>query len=59
VYTPVAEAEEIRRLVPHAVLAAVEKAGHLPGSGQPERFNAGYGSAKSDAEWGNTPPPST
>ncbi|RII20558.1 AB hydrolase superfamily protein YdjP [Streptomyces sp. YIM 130001] len=40
VYTPVANAEAIRDLVPDAVLAVVEKAGHLPGVEQPERFNA-------------------
>jgi pimeloyl-ACP methyl ester carboxylesterase len=40
VYTPVAEAEAIRRLVPHATLAVIEKAGHLPGAEQPDRFNA-------------------
>ncbi|MGW0812030.1 alpha/beta fold hydrolase [Streptomyces viridiviolaceus] len=40
VYTPVAEAEAIHRLVPHATLAVIEKAGHLPGAEQPERFNA-------------------
>ncbi|MFH9730116.1 alpha/beta fold hydrolase [Streptomyces sp. NPDC017260] len=40
VYTPVAEAESLHRLVPHSTLAVVEKAGHLPGAEQPERFNA-------------------
>ncbi|MFD6418154.1 alpha/beta fold hydrolase [Streptomyces sp. NPDC060194] len=40
VYTPVAEAEAIRGLVPHARLAVVEGAGHLPGAEQPARFNA-------------------
>ncbi|MEV6192956.1 alpha/beta fold hydrolase [Streptomyces sp. NPDC051920] len=39
VYTPVADAEAIHRLVPHAVLAVVEGAGHLPGAEQPDRFN--------------------
>ncbi|MFJ7205974.1 alpha/beta fold hydrolase [Streptomyces sp. NPDC098789] len=39
-YTPVADAEAIRRLVPHASLAVIERAGHLPGAEQPERFNA-------------------
>ncbi|MEU4169884.1 alpha/beta fold hydrolase [Streptomyces sp. NPDC026665] len=39
VYTPVADAEAIQRLVPHAVLAVVEGAGHLPGAEQPGRFN--------------------
>ncbi|MEU3660187.1 alpha/beta fold hydrolase [Streptomyces sp. NPDC032940] len=40
VYTPVAQAEAIHRLVPHATLAVIEKAGHLPGAEQPDRFNA-------------------
>ncbi|MDT0611212.1 alpha/beta fold hydrolase [Streptomyces lancefieldiae] len=40
VYTPVAQAESIRRLVPDSTLAVIEKAGHLPGVEQPERFNA-------------------
>ncbi|MFE7041747.1 alpha/beta fold hydrolase [Streptomyces atratus] len=39
VYTPVADAEAIHRLVPQAALAVIEKAGHLPGTEQPERFN--------------------
>ncbi|MFI0976383.1 alpha/beta fold hydrolase [Streptomyces sp. NPDC021093] len=39
VYTPVAAAEAIHRLVPHATLTVIEKAGHLPGAEQPERFN--------------------
>ncbi|RVU18892.1 alpha/beta fold hydrolase [Streptomyces antnestii] len=39
-YTPVADAEAIRHLAPHAALAVIEKAGHLPGAEQPERFNA-------------------
>lgn len=39
VYTPPADAEEIRRLVPHAHLAVIEQAGHLPGAEQPEEFN--------------------
>ncbi|WPW27434.1 alpha/beta fold hydrolase [Streptomyces atratus] len=39
VYTPVANAEAIHRLVPQAALAVIEKAGHLPGTEQPERFN--------------------
>ncbi|MER6070364.1 alpha/beta fold hydrolase [Streptomyces sp. NPDC001817] len=38
-YTPVAEAEAIHRLVPHATMTVVEKAGHLPGAEQPEPFN--------------------
>ncbi|MET9774671.1 alpha/beta fold hydrolase [Streptomyces sp. NPDC006367] len=40
VYTPVADAEAIHGLVPHAVMAVVDGAGHLPGAEQPERFNA-------------------
>ncbi|MGW1028139.1 alpha/beta fold hydrolase [Streptomyces sp. NPDC002577] len=40
VYTPVGDAEDIHRLVPHAALAVIEKAGHLPCAEQPERFNA-------------------
>ncbi|MEV3860967.1 alpha/beta fold hydrolase [Streptomyces sp. NPDC050095] len=40
VYTPVAEAESIAALVPDATLCVIEKAGHLPGAEQPERFNA-------------------
>ncbi|WP_217168149.1 alpha/beta fold hydrolase [Streptomyces sp. AC512_CC834] len=40
VYTPVAQAESIHRLVPHSTLTVVEKAGHLPGAEQPDRFNA-------------------
>ncbi|OSC54619.1 alpha/beta hydrolase [Streptomyces sp. 4F] len=40
VYTPVPEAEAIRRLVPHSTLVVIERAGHLPGAEQPERFNA-------------------
>lgn len=39
VYTPVADAEAIRDLVPDATLAVIEKAGHLPGAEQPESFN--------------------
>ncbi|MEU9444435.1 alpha/beta fold hydrolase [Streptomyces sp. NPDC048304] len=39
VFTPVADAEAIHRLVPHATLTVVEKAGHLPGAEQPESFN--------------------
>ncbi|WP_405693552.1 alpha/beta hydrolase [Streptomyces coelicoflavus] len=38
-YTPVTDAESIHRLVPHSTLAVVEKAGHLPGAEQPDRFN--------------------
>jgi pimeloyl-ACP methyl ester carboxylesterase len=40
VYTPVPEAEAIQRLVPHSTLVVIERAGHLPGAEQPERFNA-------------------
>jgi pimeloyl-ACP methyl ester carboxylesterase len=40
VFTPVADAEAIHRLVPHAAVAVVDRAGHLPGVEQPERFNA-------------------
>ncbi|GAA1351842.1 alpha/beta fold hydrolase [Streptomyces beijiangensis] len=40
VYTPVPDAESIRRLIPHATLAVIDGAGHLPGVEQPERFNA-------------------
>ena len=39
VYTPVAEAEAISRLVPRATLNIIDGAGHLPGAEQPERFN--------------------
>lgn len=39
VYTPVAEAESMRSLAAHAVLAVIEGAGHLPGVEQPEAFN--------------------
>ncbi|MGE7387233.1 alpha/beta fold hydrolase [Streptomyces sp. NPDC004126] len=39
VYTPVAEAEAMCALVPHARLAVIEGAGHLPGVEQPEAFN--------------------
>ncbi|MER6234805.1 alpha/beta fold hydrolase [Streptomyces clavifer] len=39
-YTPVADAEAIHRLVPHAVMTVIEGAGHLPGVEQPGRFNA-------------------
>ncbi|NEC10024.1 alpha/beta fold hydrolase [Streptomyces sp. SID7909] len=40
VYTPVADAEAIRDLVPDATMAVIEKAGHLPGAEQPEDVNA-------------------
>jgi pimeloyl-ACP methyl ester carboxylesterase len=39
VYTPVAEAEAMCALVPHARLVVIEEAGHLPGVEQPEAFN--------------------
>ncbi|MFE9726288.1 alpha/beta fold hydrolase, partial [Streptomyces sp. NPDC005794] len=39
VCTPVADAEAIQRLVPHATPAVIEEAGHLPGAGQPGRLN--------------------
>ncbi|MFG2616616.1 alpha/beta fold hydrolase [Streptomyces sp. NPDC048507] len=39
VYTPVAEAEAMCALVPHARLAVIEGAGHLPGVERPEEFN--------------------
>lgn len=39
-YTSVADAEAIHRLVPHAALAVIEQAGHLPGAEQPEHFNS-------------------
>jgi pimeloyl-ACP methyl ester carboxylesterase len=38
-YTPLAAAEEIQRHAPHAVLAVIPDAGHLPGAEQPDRFN--------------------
>ncbi|MBO1330657.1 alpha/beta fold hydrolase [Streptomyces sp. VRA16 Mangrove soil] len=40
VYTPVAEAESIAKLIPDADLAVIDGAGHLPGAEQPDRFNA-------------------
>ncbi|MEV6118301.1 alpha/beta fold hydrolase [Streptomyces sp. NPDC052109] len=40
VYTPITDAEEIHRLVPHATMASIEDAGHLPSAEQPERFNS-------------------
>ncbi|MET9889214.1 alpha/beta fold hydrolase [Streptomyces sp. NPDC006465] len=39
-YTPVADAEVIHALVPHAILTVVDGAGHLPGAEQPGLFNA-------------------
>ncbi|MEW2391706.1 alpha/beta fold hydrolase [Streptomyces venezuelae] len=40
VYTPLADAEALRQLVPHATLHVIEQAGHLPGAEQPLHFNA-------------------
>ncbi|MFI7316874.1 alpha/beta fold hydrolase [Streptomyces venezuelae] len=40
VYTPLADAETLHQLVPHATLHVVEQAGHLPGAEQPAHFNA-------------------
>ncbi|MCW2903733.1 MAG: alpha/beta hydrolase [Streptosporangiaceae bacterium] len=40
VYTPVSNAEDIHRLIPHATLTVIDRAGHLPGVEQPEQFNA-------------------
>ncbi|MEU5772303.1 alpha/beta fold hydrolase [Streptomyces venezuelae] len=40
VYTPLADAEALRQLVPHATLHVIEQAGHLPGAEQPVHFNA-------------------
>jgi pimeloyl-ACP methyl ester carboxylesterase len=39
-YTPVAQAEDICRVVPHATLSVIDRAGHLPSAEQPDRFNA-------------------
>ncbi|MFZ3573591.1 alpha/beta fold hydrolase [Streptomyces sp. BH097] len=39
-YTPVADSEEMVKLVPDSVLRVVDGAGHLPGVEQPELFNA-------------------
>ncbi|MFE9629941.1 alpha/beta fold hydrolase [Streptomyces sp. NPDC006463] len=39
VYTPVAQAEALHAMMPHSVLAVIERAGHLPGVEQPEAFN--------------------
>ncbi|MFG2307353.1 alpha/beta fold hydrolase [Streptomyces sp. NPDC048566] len=39
-FTPVADAEALRALVPHAVLSVIPGAGHLPGAEQPGLFNA-------------------
>ncbi|MFF3611457.1 alpha/beta fold hydrolase [Streptomyces sp. NPDC002580] len=40
VFTPISDAEAIHDLVPHAALAVIGGAGHLPGAEQPDRFNA-------------------
>lgn len=40
VFTPVGDAESIHRLIPHATLAVIDRAGHLPGVEQPGQFNA-------------------
>jgi pimeloyl-ACP methyl ester carboxylesterase len=40
VYTPISNAEDIHRLIPHATLTVIDRAGHLPGVEQPEQFNA-------------------
>ncbi|MFJ2738747.1 alpha/beta fold hydrolase [Streptomyces sp. NPDC087440] len=39
VYTPVAVAEEIHSLIPHATLTVIPEAGHLPSAEQPSLFN--------------------
>jgi pimeloyl-ACP methyl ester carboxylesterase len=39
VYTPVAEAEAMSRLVAHATVSVIDHAGHLPGAEQPKSFN--------------------
>ncbi|MGW0082144.1 alpha/beta fold hydrolase [Streptomyces sp. NPDC003393] len=39
VFTPLSEAQEIQRHVPHAELRVIDEAGHLPGAEQPEQFN--------------------
>lgn len=39
VYTPVAEAEALHALIPHARLTVIDRAGHLPGVEQPQAFN--------------------
>ncbi|MFD3331453.1 alpha/beta fold hydrolase [Streptomyces sp. NPDC058700] len=38
-YTPVADAEEMRALLPHATLTVVERAAHLPNLERPEEFD--------------------
>ena len=42
-FTPVADAEEMRDLIPHAELAVIERAGHLPNLEQPAAFNEALG----------------
>ncbi|MFD9499967.1 alpha/beta fold hydrolase [Streptomyces sp. NPDC060035] len=39
VYTPLSDAQEIQRHIPHAGLTVIDKAGHLPCAEQPEQFN--------------------
>ncbi|MFJ8661288.1 alpha/beta fold hydrolase [Streptomyces sp. NPDC093795] len=39
-YTPVADAEDMCALLPHATLAVVERAAHLPNLERPEEFDA-------------------
>ncbi|MFF1359761.1 alpha/beta fold hydrolase [Streptomyces sp. NPDC058297] len=39
VYTPPEDAQGIQRLMPHATLTVVDRAGHLPNLEQPEAFN--------------------
>ncbi|MFF1507113.1 alpha/beta fold hydrolase [Streptomyces sp. NPDC058326] len=39
-YTPVTDAEEMRALLPHATLAVIERAAHLPNLERPEEFDA-------------------
>ncbi|WP_406059901.1 alpha/beta hydrolase [Streptomyces sp. NBC_01077] len=39
-YTPVADAEDMCTLLPHATLAVVERAAHLPNLERPEEFDA-------------------
>ncbi|WP_405855235.1 alpha/beta hydrolase [Streptomyces sp. NBC_00090] len=39
-YTPVADAEEMHALLPHATLAVIERAAHLPNLERPEEFDA-------------------
>jgi 3-oxoadipate enol-lactonase len=39
-YTPVADAEEMHALLPHATLAVIDRAAHLPNLERPEEFDA-------------------